>query len=477
MDIKARFCRVVCRRDFLFRGLAALASVHLAGGLQTARAGILKCSECGAPLESGDRFCTRCGHKRGDAPASPSSVATVDDNLERSVFSLRMSTDKVPFIPTRTVHGNGFAISSDTIVTDILFGEDPGSLEVRTVSGERLRTRSLYSDPWVGLLFLGVEGAQLRPLDIGSEADPRFGQQVHVSCIPHLGGTAASLNYVAGVVSGMHRFGVGFRQLEDYIQIDTVVPEGALGAPVLDTSGRVIGVYSGYRYVPMGYRTHRVSGINYALPVGQVRRAMTAVQGETPVTWSWIGLLLGSDRSSGGKKLEVRYVYPGILDFKPGDELLLVGAREVASTAFPVLQREVSQRPPGSILTVEVRRNGERLLLKSELQRRPSWPRLAPLDAIHWLLGVRIRGPNGAEWPIDEVAEWQRVRGVLPTDRVRLLNGEKIRDKDHLATLTNDAYGDHSLSLSLTLRSRGAGRHQPVLRSRAYYRVSNPITL
>jgi len=462
------------RRDFLYNGLAFLSAASLGGCSWAAGAEQPICPECGSPREPGARFCTQCGHKFRKISLSPVSAT---DNLERSVFAVQMPSTRIPYLGGRALHGNAFAVSANVLVTDILFSEDVDAMEVRAASGERLHLQFLHADPCLGLMFLMVKGRELQALPVAPARELHFGQQIHVACIPNLRGSKSQVSVVAGVVSGMHRVGLGTSQLEDYMQIDAVVPEGSAGAPVLDLGGRLVGIYSGAAYMPIGYRSHRMGGINYANSSALVERALANAQSGNAPSWSWLGLQLDIDPFREGHKLVVQFVYPESTGFQPGDELLRIGEQKVDPIAYSVLQRTLAEQPVGSQITVELRRHDKIVTVKPVLMSRPDWPHLAPLDAIHWVLGVRIGSPNGKDWAVETVSEWQARNGILASDTVHLLNGEKIKSEEHLAAMVEESYGEHALSLSLTLRSRSTGKSHPTYTGRAYYRFSNPSTL
>ena len=52
------------------------------------------------------------------------------------------------------------------------------------------------------------------------------------------------LSVTCGVVSALHRTGVGFNPIEDFIQTDAVVNPGGSGGALMDMSGRLVGVLS-----------------------------------------------------------------------------------------------------------------------------------------------------------------------------------------------------------------------------------------
>ncbi len=108
---------------------------------------------------------------------------------------------------------------------------------VRLRDGRRLPAKIIGGDPLTDLAVLKV-AKDLPVLPPGPEpvlAAPvcavgnQFGLGLSVTC---------------GVVSAMHRTGVGFNPIEDFIQTDAVVNPGASGGALLDEGGRLVGVLS-----------------------------------------------------------------------------------------------------------------------------------------------------------------------------------------------------------------------------------------
>ena len=80
----------------------------------------------------------------------------------------------------------------------------------------------------------------------------------------------------SGVVSGLHRGNAGIHPIEDYLQTDASLPRGLAGGPMIDPSGRVVGMSTG---LVLGSRVYLgQSGIGYAVPAEWIDRALAWIR-------------------------------------------------------------------------------------------------------------------------------------------------------------------------------------------------------
>jgi S1-C subfamily serine protease len=100
------------------------------------------------------------------------------------------------------------------------------------------------------------------PLPIGAPRALRLGQWVIAAGSPY----RLPRSFTVGIVSGLERSDVGTpNPYEDYIQTDAAVNVGSSGGPLLDASGRVVGVNTAILSRTLGNQ-----GISFALPIDVV---------------------------------------------------------------------------------------------------------------------------------------------------------------------------------------------------------------
>ncbi len=120
-------------------------------------------------------------------------------------------------------------------------------------------------DPEMDLAVLRIDAPaeKLRPIPVGSSSDLQVGQSVLAI------GNPFGLDYTltTGVISALDREvqSIGNRELQGVIQTDAAINPGNSGGPLLDSSGRLIGVNT--QIVSSGGAW---AGIGFAIPVDTV---------------------------------------------------------------------------------------------------------------------------------------------------------------------------------------------------------------
>ena len=195
--------------------------------------------------------------------ASVSVVHITTLSVQRDFFRLNVFE-----IPQGT--GSGFAWDAQGhIVTNYHVLQKADSARVT------LPDRSVWPAQLVGLsarhdlAVLRIPGAaaKLRPLPVGTSHDLSVGQQTIAI------GSPFGLDYTlsTGVVSGLGREipGAGGLPIRDAIQTDAAINPGNSGGPLLDSSGRLIGVNTSI-LSPSGAS----AGVGFAVPVDTVARVV-----------------------------------------------------------------------------------------------------------------------------------------------------------------------------------------------------------
>jgi S1-C subfamily serine protease len=166
--------------------------------------------------------------------------------------------------------GTGFVWDKDGhVVTNYHVVEGAARLSVTLADTSNWPGKVVGVDPHKDLAVVKIDapGRLLQPLALGQSEDLMVGQQVFAIGNPF--GLDQTLS--TGVISAIGREieSPARRPIQDVIQTDAAINPGNSGGPLLDSSGRLIGVNTAI-YSPSG----AYAGIGFAIPVDTVNRVV-----------------------------------------------------------------------------------------------------------------------------------------------------------------------------------------------------------
>ncbi|MGI9384616.1 MAG: S1C family serine protease, partial [Methyloligellaceae bacterium] len=124
--------------------------------------------------------------------------------------------------------GSGVAVlDGATVVTALHIVDRATSIRIRTAKGRIVPAKLVGLDRATDIAILSID-TPLPPLSLASE-DPALGQPV--CAVGNAFGLGLSVT--CGVVSGVHRAGMGFNVIEDFVQTDAAVNPGASGGALV----------------------------------------------------------------------------------------------------------------------------------------------------------------------------------------------------------------------------------------------------
>jgi serine protease Do len=178
-----------------------------------------------------------------------------------------------PFSMPATGAGSGFVVSSDgLIVTNYHVVMDTKSLTVDLNDGRQLKATVVATDRTNDLALIRISATGLSTLELGDSDAVQVGQLAIAVGSP-LGTFTDSVTQ--GIVSGLDRdITVGERgsnfteDLSGLIQTDAAINPGNSGGPLLDASGRAIGVITA--------SSSTAQEMGFAVPINRVRAMIEA---------------------------------------------------------------------------------------------------------------------------------------------------------------------------------------------------------
>lgn len=237
----------------------------------------------------------------------------------------------------------------------------------------------------IAVLQIRASAGDLQPVTLGTSDDLKVGQRVFAIGSPF--GMNQTLS--AGIISGLDREVAGNSDvvLKRLIQTDAAINPGNSGGPLLDSSGRLIGINTAILS-----RSGDSAGIGFAVPADDVVRSVKAVIAESQrpqFPTMGIGVLdeataednniLISDLPAGVVVLRVYQNSPaeraGLVGCRVqmgaiilGDILVAIDDRPLLSVSD--LRQVLSEHKPGDKVRVRVLRNGLIGDTEVELQQR-----------------------------------------------------------------------------------------------------------
>jgi S1-C subfamily serine protease len=198
---------------------------------------------------------------------------------------------------------------------------------------------------WDRAMDLALIKAELTPEYVFSVVDwvmPSVGETVYAIGSP----VGLEKTVTQGIVSALGR---RFVQIGDVIQIDASVNSGNSGGPVVDTSGRLVGiVFAGIE---------QYQGLNFAVPAERLAAALPAMIAGGKAERPWLGLSL-SESTEGA---EIIYVAPSTpaaeQQIKEGSIIRRINGETVSAAQgalIPALQDKLFPLHPGELVSLEV---------------------------------------------------------------------------------------------------------------------------
>ena len=189
-----------------------------------------------------------------DAPARPAMPPSDNAPFETVVARVMPA---IVLVEASGGRGSGFFVAPDTLLTNVHVVGRNSSVTIRRASGEVVPARVESTAPQVDIAVLKVSAVdKAQPvLTLGSTGSARIGQEVFAI------GSALGLlqnTLTRGIVSGIRQ-----TPTATLVQTDAAVNPGNSGGPLIDRTGRVLGI------VTMGYTDRQ--GLNFAVGIDHAR--------------------------------------------------------------------------------------------------------------------------------------------------------------------------------------------------------------
>jgi len=343
--------------------------------------------------------------------ADQDALANLYSNVIQSVVNIQVTSHVTALpgfdipddleAPIEQALGSGFIYDADGhIVTNNHVVENAEDVLVIFSNGFWAKADVVATDPQADLAVIKVtppEGMDWKPLPLADPSTLRVGHSVIAIGNPFgLDGTMTT-----GIVSALGRgipLGDGNTSnytLPDVIQTDAAINPGNSGGPLLDLSGKVVGINFAIRS-----QERANAGVGFAIPVSIIKRVVPALIDDGRYAYAYLGLSGSSINPFLAEALELPANHLGVyvatvIPGGPSDKAGILGGTETvtdengleferggdiitAVNDIPVKRFEdlvsflVTKASPGDVINLSVLRGDEELEIPVTLGERPS---------------------------------------------------------------------------------------------------------
>lgn len=311
----------------------------------------------------------------------------------------RDRNDREPTPEERTVPrgvGSGFVITEDGfILTNNHVVAGSSDIFVTLTDGKEHKAKIVGTDARTDLALLKIEAKGLKPLPIGESRSLRKGQWVLAIGSPF----GLESTVTAGIVSAINR------ETGDYlpfIQTDVAVNPGNSGGPLIDLSGRVVGVNS-----QIVSRSGGFMGISLAIPIDEAMQVVEQLKDHGKVTRGRIGVQIGTVSEEVAKAIGLPKAMGAMVSnverggpadaagVRSGDVITRFNGKEIAHMSD--LPRLVGATKPDTRAALELWRKGKSMTVHVKVGEMPgtdeeqqsggTTPQAGPADALGLTVG------------------------------------------------------------------------------------------
>lgn len=287
--------------------------------------------------------------------------------------------------------GSGVIISEDGyIITNAHVLEGSDQVIVTLNDKREFQAKIIGRDRNTDIALLKIDVESLQPIEYGSSDDVVLGEWVLAVGSPY------NLNstVTAGIISAKARALGGQMNLESFLQTDAAVNPGNSGGALVNARGELIGINT-MIYSPTG----SYSGYSFAVPVSIVRKVVSDLKEYGKVQRAVFGISMHEVTPAVAKELKLKQqsgIYVAEVmeggaarkaGIKSGDVIVKMNGFEVTTPAE--FQEQLVKYNPGTVVQVELNRDGQMKMLDVTLQNSYGDPVIAGKEDFG-VLGAKV---------------------------------------------------------------------------------------
>ena len=266
------------------------------------------------------------------------------------------------------------------VLTNAHVVDQATTIRVTSIDSRTYDAETIGSDEQLDVAVLRLQGdaESLAVAELGDSASAQIGDWAIAI------GNPLGLSYTVtmGIISALNRDiskpnGVG--QYDNLIQTDAAINPGNSGGPLVNAFGEVIGINTIIaRQSSSGIA---IEGINFAISINPVKEVLGQLVAAGKVTRAYLGVwyqditpaMADKFGVHAGEGVVVSEVSPGSpaeeAGIEPGDVITKVDGETVS---YETLAQVIAFKPVGSLVELEVIRDGEAVVVSLILSERPS---------------------------------------------------------------------------------------------------------
>jgi len=246
-------------------------------------------------------------------------------------------------------------------------------------SSHRYPARVIGYDKALDLALIKTEYKSEFVFSIVDRAVPQVGDTVIAIGSP----VGLQKTVTSGIVSSVSR---RLLQIGDVYQIDAAVNHGNSGGPLVDTSGRLVGIVFA--------SADQFQGLNFAIPAQRLAAALPAMIKGGKAQRPWLGITLSESSGSA----EIIYTAPNTPASRhhvtESGKIVTLNGRKITapqSMLIPAMQDVIFQSPPGELVALETQDSDG--AIKKHLVMTVPRPELPLFDAAKLDTRERLAAP------------------------------------------------------------------------------------
>jgi len=363
--------------------------------------------------------------------------------------------------------GSGVIISPEGyILTNEHVVSDADEIKVRLADGREFNAEIKGKDARSDLAVIKIKADNLPVAELGESDDLKIGQWVLAIGNPFAFAIeGAEPTVTVGVISALHRdlpvLGRRDRNYADLIQTDAAINPGNSGGPLVNMKGQVIGINVAIITTTGGYQ-----GLGFAIPANKAKKILKKLIKGEEILYGWLGVSiqdLNEDlKNYFGLKEKEGVIIVKVFKNSPaskaglreGDLILTFNGKNIRKVKD--LVETVSQENPGEKVKVGILRENKHLNIDVTLGKRPQ-----DLESLAEEAGeIGFRGLEVEDITPELSSRYRIVEeggvvvtyvepdspadeaGIIPSDVITNVEGERVLNKQEFLEAIGDLKGD-----------------------------------